>query len=115
MERTFESQSSGYGRMVLGVIRATKAKVSGFFTALRLPKIVVSMLTWALLISIGLMLAGLVAFAAFIYFMLTNSDQKSKAEQLADELREEGREEGRQEALAHWEYYMHLGDTNDRF
>lgn len=79
MERTFESQSSGYGRMVLGVIRATKAKVSGFFTAFGLPKIVVSMLTWALLISIGLMLAGLVAFAAFVYFAIT-----SKSEAVAD-------------------------------
>lgn len=72
MERTFESQSSGYGRMVLGVIRATKAKVSGFFTAFGLPKIVVSILTWALLLSVGLMLAGLIVFAAFVYFAITS-------------------------------------------
>lgn len=110
MERIFEAQNAGYGQMVLGVARTTKAKVSGLFTALRLPKIVVSILTWALLLSIGLMLAGLIAFAAFIYFMLTSSGQ-SKAEQLAEELREEGR----QEALARREYHLHLGDTNDRF
>lgn len=110
MERIFETQNVGYGQMMLGVARTTKAKVSGVFTALKLPKFLVSMLTWGVLISLGLMLAGLIAFVALIYFALTNSGQ-SKADQLADELREEGR----QEALARWEYYMHLGDTNDRF
>lgn len=110
MERIFEAQNVGYGQMMLGVARTTKAKVSGVFTALKLPRFLVSVLTWGVLISLGLMLAGLVFFVAVIYSMLTNSGQ-SKADQLADELREEGR----QEALARWEYYMHLGDTNDRF
>ncbi len=85
MERIFETQSAGYGQMMLGVARTTKAKVSGVFTALRLPKIVVSILTWALLLSIGLMLAGLIAFAAFIYFMLTSSGQKSKDGELHED------------------------------
>ncbi len=61
--------------------------------------------------SLGLMLAGLVAVVALIYFALTSSGQ-SKAEQLAEELREEGRQGSfglRQE------YHLHLGDTNDRF
>ncbi|MDY7218529.1 hypothetical protein TOI97_02890 [Denitrificimonas sp. JX-1] len=110
MERIFEAQNAGYGQMMLGVARTTKQKVSGVFTALKLPRFLVSVLTWGVLISLGLMLAGLVFFVAVIYSMLTNSGQ-SKADQLADELREEGR----QEALARWEYYMHLGDTNDRF
>ena len=110
MERIFETQNAGYGQMVLGVARATKAKVSGVFTALKLPRFLVSMLTWGVLISLGLMLAGLIAFVALIYFALTSSSQ-SKAEQLAEELREEGR----QEALARREYHLHLGDTNDRF
>ena len=110
MERIFETQSAGYGQMMLGVARATKAKVSGVFTALKLPKFLVSMLTWGILLSLGLMLAGLVAFAVFFYYMITSSGQ-SKADQLAEELREEGR----QEALTRWEYHLHLGDTNDRY
>ena len=110
MERIFETQSAGYGQMMLGVARATKAKVSGVFTALKLPKFLVSMLTWGILLSLGLMLAGLVAFVVFFYYMITSSGQ-SKADQLAEELREEGR----QEALARWEYHLHLGDTNDRY
>ena len=110
MERIFETQNAGYGQMVLGVARATKAKVSGVFTALKLPRFLVCMLTWGVLTSLGLMLAGLIAFVALIYFALTSSSQ-SKAEQLTEELREEGR----QETLAGREYHLHLGDTNDRF
>ena len=110
MERIFETQNAGYGQMILGVARTTKAKVSGVFTALKLPKFLVSMLTWGILLSLGLMLAGLVAFVVFFYYMITSSGQ-SKADQLAEELREEGR----QEALARWEYHLHLGDTNDRY
>ncbi len=72
MERIFETQNAGYGQMVLGVARTTKAKVSGAFTALKLPKFLVSMLTWGVLISLGLMLAGLIAFVALIYFALTS-------------------------------------------
>lgn len=110
MERIFETQNAGYGQMMLGVARATKAKVNGVFTALKLPRFMVSMLTWGVLLSLGLMLAGLVAFAVFFYYMITSSGQ-SKADQLAEELREEGR----QEALTRWEYHLHLGDTNDRY
>ncbi len=71
MERIFETQSAGYGQMVLGIARATKTKVSGDFTALKLPKFLVSMLTWGVLISLGSMLAGLIAVVALIYFALT--------------------------------------------
>lgn len=110
MERIFETHNAGYGQMVLDVARATKAKVSGVFTALKLPKPLVSLLTWGVLFSLGLMLAGLIVFVAFIYYMITNSG-KTKADQLADEFQGEGRKE----ALARWEYQQHLGDTNDRF
>lgn len=110
MERIFEAQNAGYGQMILGFASATKAKVSAVLTALKLPKPLVTVMTWAILISLGLMLAGLIAVVALIYFALTSSSQ-SKAEQLAEELREEGR----QEALARREYHLHLGDTNDRF
>lgn len=72
MERIFETQNAGYGQMVLGVARATKTKVGGFFTALKLPRFLVSVLTWGVLISLGLMLAGLIAFVALIYFALTS-------------------------------------------
>lgn len=71
MERIFEAQNAGYGQTVLGVARATKKKVSGVFTALKLPRFLVSVLTWGILISLGLMLAGLIAFVALIYFALT--------------------------------------------
>ena len=107
MERIFETQSAGYWQMMLGVARATKAKVSGVFTALKLPKFLVSMLTWGILLSLGLMLAGLVAFAVFFYYMITSSGQ-SKADQLADELREEGRQEtlASLQDLEHYHYYQ---------
>ncbi len=85
MERIFETQSAGYGQMMLGVARATKAKVSGVFTALKLPKFLVSMLTWGVLLSLGLMLAGLIAFVALIYFALTNSSQSETNQQTAKE------------------------------
>ncbi|AKX57698.1 hypothetical protein [Thiopseudomonas alkaliphila] len=98
MERIFGTQNAGYGQMVLGFAQSVKAKVSDLLTALKLPKPLVNVLTWGVLIGLGLMLAGLIAFVTFVYFMLTNSNQKSKAEQLADELREEGRAQGRQEA-----------------
>lgn len=77
MERIFETQNAGYGQMVLGVARATKAKVSGVFTALKLPKFLVSMLTWGVLLSLGLMLAGLIAFVALIYFALTRKSDSA--------------------------------------
>lgn len=107
MERIFETQNAGYGQMVLGVARATKAKVSGVFTALKLPRFLVSVLTWGVLISFGLTLVGLVAFAMFLYYMITSSGQ-SKADQLADELREEGRQEtlASLQDLEHYHYYQ---------
>ena len=77
MERIFETQNAGYGQMILGVARTTKAKVSGVFTALKLPKFLVSMLTWGILLSLGLMLAGLVAFVALIYFALTRKSDSA--------------------------------------
>ena len=77
MERIFETQNAGYGQMVLGVARTTKAKVSGVFTALKLPKFLVSMLTWGVLISLGLMLAGLIAVVALIYFALTRKSDSA--------------------------------------
>ena len=107
MERIFEAQNMGYGQMMLGVARTTRAKVSGVFTALKLPRFLVSVLTWGVLISLGLMLAGLVAFAMFFYYMITSSGQ-SKADQLADELREEGRQEtlASLQDLEHYHYYQ---------
>ncbi len=107
MERIFEAQNVGYGQMMLGVARTTRAKVSGVFTALKLPRFLVSVLTWGVLISLGLMLAGLVAFAMFFYYMITSSGQ-SKADQLADELREEGRQEtlASLQDLEHYHYYQ---------
>lgn len=77
MERIFETQNVGYGQMMLGVARTTKAKVSGVFTALKLPKFLVSMLTWGVLLSLGLMLAGLIAFVALIYFALTRKSDSA--------------------------------------
>lgn len=77
MERIFEAQNAGYGQMVLGVARTTKAKVSGLFTALKLPRFLVSMLTWGVLLSLGLMLAGLIAFVALIYFALTRKSDSA--------------------------------------
>src|SRR5690554_5367118 len=107
MERIFETQNAGYRQIILGVARTTKAKVSEVFTALKLPRFLVSMLTWGVLISLGLMLAGLVAFAMFFYYMITSSGQ-SKADQLADELREEGRQEtlASLQDLEHYHYYQ---------
>lgn len=107
MERIFEAHNAGYGQMVLGIARTTKAKVSGVFTALKLPRFLVSVLTWGVLISFGLMLVGLVAFAMFLYYMITSSGQ-SKADQLADELREEGRQEtlASLQDLEHYHYYQ---------
>ncbi|HZJ97488.1 MAG TPA: hypothetical protein VFD12_06605 [Oligella sp.] len=110
MERIFEAQNMGYGQMMLGVARTTRAKVSGVFTALKLPRFLVSVLTWGVLISLGLMLAGLVAFAIFFYYMITSSGQ-SKADQLADELREEGR----QETLASLQDFEHYHYYQDRY
>ena len=72
MERIFEAQNAGYGQMVLGFASATKAKVSTVLTTLKLPKPLVTVMTWAILISLGLMLAGLIAFVALIYFALTS-------------------------------------------
>lgn len=77
MERIFEAQNAGYGQMILGVARATKKKVSGVFTALKLPRFLVSVLTWGILISLGLMLAGLIAFVALIYFALTRKSDSA--------------------------------------
>ena len=77
MERIFEAQNMGYGQMMLGVARTTKAKVSGVFTALKLPKFLVSVLTWGILISLGLMLAGLIAFVALIYFAVTRKSDSA--------------------------------------
>ncbi len=77
MERIFETQNAGYGQMILGFARTTKAKVSGVFTALKLPKFLVSMLTWGVLISLGLMLAGLIAVVALIYFALTRKSDSA--------------------------------------
>ena len=107
MERIFEAQNVGYGQMMLGVARTTRAKVSGVFTALKLPRFLVSVLTWGVLISLGLMLAGLVGFAMCFYYMSTSSGQ-SKADQLADELREEGRQEtlASLQDLEHYHYYQ---------
>ncbi len=85
MERIFETQNAGYGQMILGVARTTKAKVSGVFTALKLPKFLVSMLTWGILLSLGLMLAGLVAFVVFFYYMITSSGQSKTNQQAAKE------------------------------
>ena len=97
--------------MVLGFARSVKTKVSDLLTALKLPKPLFNVLTWGVLIGLGLLLTGLIVFVTFVYFMLTNLNQKSKAEQLADELREEGR----QEALAEWEYHLQLSDNNNRY
>ena len=77
MERIFEAQNAGYGQMILGVARATKKKVSGVFTALKLPRFLVSVLTWGILISLGLMLAGLIAFVALIYFAVTRKSDSA--------------------------------------
>lgn len=77
MERIFEAQNAGCGQMILGVARTTKAKVSGVFTALKLPRFLVSVLTWGVLISLGLMLAGLIAFVALIYFALTRKSDSA--------------------------------------
>ena len=77
MERIFEAQNMGYGQMMLGVARTTRAKVSGVFTALKLPRFLVSVLTWGILISLGLMLAGLIAFVALIYFALTRKSDSA--------------------------------------
>ena len=84
MERIFEAKNAGYGQMMLGVARTTKAKVSGVFTALKLPRFLVSVLTWGVMLTLALTLLGLIAFVTFIYFMIKNSGQ-SKADQLADE------------------------------
>lgn len=46
MDRIFETQSTGYGQFVLGIARATKAKVYRVFTALKLPRLLASALTW---------------------------------------------------------------------
>ncbi len=77
MERIFEAQNAGYRQIILGVARTTKAKVSEVFTALKLPRFLVSMLTWGVLISLGLMLAGLIAFVALIYFALTRKSDSA--------------------------------------
>lgn len=77
MERIFEAQNAGYGQMVLGFASATKAKVSTVLTALKLPKPLVTVMTWAILISLGLMLAGLIAFVALIYFALTRKSDSA--------------------------------------
>lgn len=101
MDRIFETQSTGYGQFVLGIARATKAKVYRVFTALKLPRLLASALTWGVLISIGLMLAGLIAFAAFVYFMVTS---KSGSDPIG-----QGNERGA--ATIYSPEYSHLGQN----
>ena len=79
MERIFGTQNAGYGQMVLGFARSVKAKVSDLLTALKLPKPLVNVLTWGVLIGLGLMLAGLIVFVTFVYFMLTSKPEKASA------------------------------------
>ena len=84
MERAFENQAPGYGRMALGIARGIKAKVSAVFIALKLPKPLVTVMTWAILISLGLALAGVIFFAAFLYFMLMGKQSQHVAEENPD-------------------------------
>ena len=77
MERIFEAKNAGYGQMVLGVARTTKKKVSGVFTALKLPRFLVSVLTWGVMLTLALTLLGLIAFVTFIYFALTRKSDSA--------------------------------------
>ncbi|AKX51359.1 hypothetical protein AKN92_07515 [Thiopseudomonas alkaliphila] len=81
MERIFGTQNAGYGQIALGVARSVKTKVSSLFTALKLPKPLVNVLTWGVLIGLGLMLAGLIAFVTFVYFMLTSKSGSDSMKQ----------------------------------
>lgn len=84
MERIFGTQNAGYGQMVLGFARSVKAKVSDLLTALKLPKPLVNVLTWGVMLTLALTLLGLIAFVTFIYFMIKNSYKKNETGQHVD-------------------------------
>lgn len=78
MSSLLTDKSPNYGQMALKLARATKRKISSGLTALRLPGVLVSFLTWSILLSLGALLLGALAFGAII-FAAHSQSQKNNA------------------------------------
>lgn len=67
MSNMFEAKTTGdYGQRLVSLTRSIKAKISSSLTILRLPKVLVNILTWIILLSLGVILFGIVAFGVII-------------------------------------------------
>lgn len=84
MNNKFENKTSSYWLLLASIARGTKAKVSSGLTALRIPKALVSILTWAVLISLGAALLGFLAFGALILAAYNQSKEDNSRKTTVD-------------------------------
>lgn len=107
MEHTTDNKIWAGGRLLLGLARNFKSWLSLKLTALALPKVLVSILTWGVLLSLGALLLGTLVFVGIFLAAHEQSVRNSKRRVIVDaseyeSLQAQARAEGQ---LGEW---MHL-------
>ena len=104
MKQTFDDKILAGGSLVLGLASDTRVWLSRKLTALGLPKALVSVLIWGILLSLGTVLLGIIVFGVFL-MIVSRTEKKKKVILDADDyesLKSQAQVEGQ---LGEW---MHL-------
>lgn len=101
MKQTFGDKILAGGSLALGLASDARVWLSRKLTALGLPKALVSILTWGVLLSLGAVLLGIIAFGVFL-MVASRTEKKRKVILGADDyesLQSQARAEGQ---LGEW-------------